>query len=55
MLGAEIAEASENTPPAQTLIVYADGYGKLGLYALIGGAVLIAISPFVRKLMGGLK
>ncbi|KIG18037.1 hypothetical protein DB30_01924 [Enhygromyxa salina] len=30
---------------------YTDGYEQLSLYAVICGVVLIAISPFVRKLM----
>jgi POT family proton-dependent oligopeptide transporter len=40
----------------EKLIVYADGYKQLGLYALIAGVVLlIAISPLIKKLMGGVK
>jgi POT family proton-dependent oligopeptide transporter len=37
------------------LIVYADGYKQLALYALIAGVVLIIISPFVKKLMQEVK
>ena len=44
LLGANIAEASEKSSNAAKLIVYADGYKQLGLYALIAGIVLIAIS-----------
>lgn len=55
LLGANIAEASENASNYDKLIVYADGYKQLGLYALIAGIVLILISPLVKKLMQGVK
>jgi POT family proton-dependent oligopeptide transporter len=55
ILGANIAEASEKSSNAAKLIVYADGYKQLGLYALIAGIVLIAISPFIKKLMQEVK
>lgn len=55
ILGANIAEASENSTNLEKLNVYADGYKQLALYALIAGVVLIAISPLVKKLMGSVK
>jgi len=55
LLGANIAEASENATNAEKLVVYADGYEQLALYALIAGIVLIIISPLVKKLMQGVK
>ncbi len=55
LLGANIAEASENASSMDKLIVYADGYKQLALYALIAGVVLIIISPFVKKLMQEVK
>lgn len=55
ILGANIAEASEKSTNAAKLIVYADGYKQLGLYALIAGILLIAISPFIKKLMQEVK
>ncbi len=55
LLGANIASASENSSNFDKLIIYADGYKQLAIYALIGGVVLIAISPFVKKLMGDVK
>jgi dipeptide/tripeptide permease len=51
LLGANIAGASENASNAEKLIVYADGYKQLAIYALIAGVVLILISPLVKKLM----
>ena len=51
LLGANIAGASENMSNLEKLNVYADGYKQLGLYGLIAGVVLIAISPLVKKLM----
>jgi len=55
LLGANIAQASENSTNLEKLIIYADGYKQLAIYALIAGVVLIAISPLVKKLMGGIK
>ncbi|MFT3795092.1 peptide MFS transporter [Flavobacterium sp.] len=55
LLGANIAEASENASNLEKLNVYADGYYQLALYALVAGVLLIAISPFVKKLMQGVK
>lgn len=52
ILGANIAEASENANNLEKLNTYADGYKQLGLYALIIGIILILISPLVKKLMG---
>jgi POT family proton-dependent oligopeptide transporter len=55
LLGANIAEASENASNLDKLNVYADGYYQLGIYALVAGLVLIAISPLIRKLMQEVK
>ena len=51
LLGANIAEASENATNLEKLNTYADGYEQLAIYALIAGLVLITISPLVKKLM----
>ncbi|MBG6109404.1 POT family proton-dependent oligopeptide transporter [Flavobacterium sp. CG_23.5] len=55
LLGANIAGASENATNLEKLIVYADGYKQLAIYALIAGVLLIVISPLVKKLMQGVK
>jgi proton-dependent oligopeptide transporter, POT family len=55
LLGANIAGTSENASNVEKLIVYADGYKQLALYALIAGLVLILISPWVKKLMQEVK
>jgi POT family proton-dependent oligopeptide transporter len=55
LLGANIAGASENATNAEKLIVYADGYKQLAIYALIAGLLLILISPWVKKLMQEVK
>ncbi|MDI9310399.1 MAG: peptide MFS transporter [Limnohabitans sp.] len=55
LLGAGIAEASENASNIQKLNTYADGYQQLGIYALVAGVLLIAISPLIRKLMQDVK
>ncbi len=55
ILGANIAEASEKASNLEKLILYADGYKQLGIYAFILGGVLIVISPLVKKLMQEVK
>ena len=55
ILGANIAEASENATNINKLMVYADGYKQLAIYAVVAGIVLIAISPLVKKLMQDVK
>lgn len=51
ILGAGIAQASDNASPIQKLETYTSGYLQLGYYALAAGVVLIAISFTVKKLM----
>ncbi len=55
ILGANIANASENSNNYEKLMVYTDGYKQLGLYSLIAGVLIIAISPLMKKMMGGVK
>ena len=55
LLGANIAEASENATNLEKLNVYADGYQQLAIYALIAGIILIVISPLIKKLMQEVK
>ncbi|MBA4133448.1 MAG: MFS transporter [Flavobacterium sp.] len=55
LLGANIAEASENASNLEKLNTYADGYQQLAIYALVAGIVLIVISPLVKKLMQDVK
>jgi len=55
LLGANIAEASQNASNLDKLFIYADGYKQLAIYALIAGIVLIVISPLVKKLMQEVK
>lgn len=55
LLGANIAEASENASNLEKLNTYADGYQQLAIYALVAGIALIVISPLVKKLMQDVK
>jgi len=55
LLGANIADASETSTNLEKLVIYADGYKQLAIYALIAGIVMIAISPLIRKLMQEVK
>jgi POT family proton-dependent oligopeptide transporter len=55
LLGADIAQASENSTNLEKLVIYAEGYKQLAIYALIAGVSLILISPLVKKLMSGVK
>jgi POT family proton-dependent oligopeptide transporter len=55
LLGAGIAEAGTGASNYEKLMVYTKGYGQLGLYSLIIGVLIIAFSPAIKKLMGGVK
>jgi POT family proton-dependent oligopeptide transporter len=55
LLGANIAEASEHSTNYEKLIVYAEGYKQLAIYALIIGVIMILVSPLIKKLMGDVK
>ncbi len=55
LLGADIAKIAENKTGIEALAIYCDSYKQLALYALIAGVILIAASPFIKKLMGGVK
>jgi POT family proton-dependent oligopeptide transporter len=53
LLGAGMSTADPDAPNMEKLQSYTDGYLQLGIYALIAGLVLLALSPLVRKLMRG--
>lgn len=55
IIGAGLSEAKEGATKMEILITYTEGYKQLGLYSLIAGVVLIAISPWVKKLMQEVK
>ena len=54
-IGAEMSEANTGGTLMSKLIAYTDGYKDLGIYALIAGVLLIALSPLIRKLMQDVK
>ena len=54
LLGAGMSSADPAATNIAKLHAYTDGYLQLGIYALIAGVVMIAISPFVKKLMGNI-
>jgi POT family proton-dependent oligopeptide transporter len=53
ILGAEMA--TENATKQERLVAYTNGYLDLAIYAAIAGVIVIAISPLLKKLMGGVK
>src|SRR5690606_25726819 len=55
LLGAGMSAEDPNASNYDKLVLYTDGYGQLGLYALIAGGALVLLSPVVRRLMGGVK
>ena len=55
ILGAGMANPDENATNTEKLISYTNGYYQLAIYALIAGVVVIALSPLIKKLMGGVK
>ncbi len=55
ILGAGMASPNKEASLMEKLNLYTSGYQQLGWYALICGAVLIIISPLVKKLMQEVK
>lgn len=55
ILGAGMANANDNATKTEKLIAYTDGYYHLAIYAVIAGIIVIAVSPFIKKLMGEVK
>ena len=55
ILGANIANASENTNNYDRMMIYTEGYKQLALYSFAGGIFIILISPLIKKLMQGVK
>ena len=53
LLGADMSTADVGATALDKLHAYTDGYQQLGIYGLVAGVVLVAISPGVRKLMRG--
>jgi POT family proton-dependent oligopeptide transporter len=53
LLGAGMSTADPDAAAIVKLTAYTDGYQQLGIYALVAGAALVALSPLVRKLMRG--
>jgi POT family proton-dependent oligopeptide transporter len=50
-----MASPKEDASNAEKLISYTDGYYQLAIYAFIAGVAVIALSPLIKKLMGGVK
>jgi POT family proton-dependent oligopeptide transporter len=55
LLGAGMSSPDENASLATKLQGYTEGYYQLSIYALIAGALLIIVSPLIRKLMQEVK
>jgi proton-dependent oligopeptide transporter, POT family len=55
LLGAGIADASDKAGNYDTMLVYTEGYRQLAFYSLVIGLVMLAFSPFIKRLMGGVK
>jgi len=55
LFGASIVSDVQNPSALDKLISYTDGYKQFGIYALICGLILLAISPMIKKLMQEVK
>jgi POT family proton-dependent oligopeptide transporter len=55
LFGASIVSEVQNPSAMDKLISYTEGYKQFGLYAVICGILLIAISPVIKKLMQEVK
>jgi len=54
LFGAAISPKATATA-AQKLEIYSAGYVQFALYAVVAGVLVIALSPWVKKLMGDVK
>ena len=54
-LGAEISRSNTGDTLVSKLESYTEGYYQLAIYSLVAGLILLAISPFIRKLMQEVK
>ena len=54
LFGASISP-DESASVIEKINTYTAGYKQFGWYAIIAGVLLIAISPFIRKLMHDVK
>jgi POT family proton-dependent oligopeptide transporter len=54
-LGAEISRSNQGDTLVTKLQSYTEGYYQLALYSLVAGLILIALSPFIKKLMQEVK
>lgn len=55
ILGAGMASPDESASLNDKLTLYTNGYQQLAIYALFAGIAVIALSPLIKKLMGGVK
>jgi len=55
ILGAGMTVADENASLPEKLTAYTEGYYQLAIYALVAGIIMIVASPFIKKLMSGIK
>lgn len=55
LLGAGMTSPAENATAMDKLVSYTDGYRQLGIYGLIAAVLMLALSPFVRRMMGDVK
>ncbi|QDW19905.1 peptide MFS transporter [Flavobacterium sp. KBS0721] len=54
-LGAQISRSNTGDTLVSKLQSYTEGYYQLAIYSLVAGLILLAISPFIRKLMQEVK
>ena len=51
ILGAGMTTVNEKASLTEKMMSYTEGYKQLAMYALIGGVLLVLLSPLVKKLM----
>ena len=55
ILGAGMASEKKDPSTMERLMAYTGGYQQLAIYAVVVGVLVIALSPLIKKLMGGVK
>ncbi|MFD2599559.1 peptide MFS transporter [Sphingobacterium corticis] len=55
LLGAGMSSPDANASALDKLIAYTDGYQQLAIYSIVAALVLFILSPFVKRLMHGVR
>ncbi|WP_166335675.1 peptide MFS transporter [Sphingobacterium chungjuense] len=55
LLGAGMSSPDDNATALDKLMAYTDGYQQLAIYSIVAAIILFALSPFIKRLMHGVR